>query len=97
MYFIHKYEVSEHCGGPEEGGWWYEIGTPDPSWRTMQFTNEETAYDMCRLFNGQENERRSGLTYGYHSVLSHREEFYSFDISEEPTPQAYPQERPHYE
>lgn len=26
--WINAYEVTRHCGGPEEGGWYYDVGTP---------------------------------------------------------------------
>ena len=26
--FVNVYEVTRHYGGPEEGGWWYNRGTP---------------------------------------------------------------------
>jgi hypothetical protein len=27
-YFVNIYQLSRECGGPEEGGWWYDTGTP---------------------------------------------------------------------
>ena len=30
-YFINVYEVTRHYGGPEEGGWYYNVGTPKDS------------------------------------------------------------------
>lgn len=26
--FVNAYEVTRHYGGPEEGGWWYDVGEP---------------------------------------------------------------------
>lgn len=26
--YVNAYEVTRHYGGPEEGGWWYDAGTP---------------------------------------------------------------------
>ena len=26
MYYINVYEMSQAYGGPEEGGWWYDVG-----------------------------------------------------------------------
>lgn len=26
--FVNAYEVTRHYGGPEEGGWWYNAGSP---------------------------------------------------------------------
>lgn len=26
--YLNAYEVTRHYGGPEEGGWWYNMGTP---------------------------------------------------------------------
>ena len=26
--YVNAYSVSRHYGGPEEGGWWYDVGEP---------------------------------------------------------------------
>lgn len=28
VYYVNAYIVSRHCGGSEEGGWWYDAGHP---------------------------------------------------------------------
>jgi hypothetical protein len=28
VYYVNAYEVTRHYGGPEEGGWWYNLNTP---------------------------------------------------------------------
>lgn len=97
MYYIHKYEESQQYGGPEEGGWWYDLRTPvsDPEWAPLACNSEDGAYDLCRLFNQQETKRRESLRYGYTSVLSSREEFFTFEVSDSVVPDL--PVRPHYE
>lgn len=95
LYYIHKYEISQRYGGLEEGGWWFDYEQPIEDWVPLAVTDEDAAYDMCRLFNEQEHARREGLRYGYTSVLSHREEFFTFTVTESVIPD---QPRvPHYE
>jgi hypothetical protein len=98
MYFIHKYEVSLQYGGPEEGGWYYEVGTPIKEWHTPGFTEEETAFAVCRAYNISERERaKAEEDYGYSSVLAYRSQHYAYDVDESPTATPYPEVRPHYE
>jgi len=35
MYYIHKYEIAQQYGGPEEGGWWYKMGEPVKDWKLV--------------------------------------------------------------
>lgn len=104
IFYIHKFEVSQAFGGPEEGSWYYEVGTPCEDWDPLKVAvynghenDNEAVFDLCRMFNAQEHKRREGLQYGYHSVLSYREEFYSYDISYSRVARPYPRVRPHYE
>jgi hypothetical protein len=96
MFYVHKYEVAQQYGGPEEGGWWFNLYTPEVS-NIADFDYEEDAYDLCRALNRRERRRRETLAYGYISVLSHREMFYSYDVTESPVAERIPAERPHYE
>jgi hypothetical protein len=117
--YIHKYEVSQQYGGPEEGGWWYEAGYPVKDWQPIEVHltqkiitpvvfgsmpdyveewDDEPAYHLCRKYNAAEETRQAKeCKYGYTSVLSSRETFYAYEISESPYPKAYPEVRPHYE
>ena len=98
-YYVHKFEVQQSYGGPEEGGWWYKTGVPtDPGTPVFSTNIEEAAYAACRELNRKEQERRERENeYGYTSVLSYRDTFYEYDISEDKVAEPFPKERPHYE
>lgn len=83
--FLMKYEDSQQYGGPEEGGWWYNHA--EPQWRFR------LRHALCRWLNNREN--RKPHEYDYTSVLSYREEFFSFGLEDgfKPINPA----RPHYE
>jgi hypothetical protein len=98
MYFIHKYQVSQQYGGPEEGGWWYDAGEPVEDWFPLILMNEEQAYLVCRALNAAETDRReSDEDYEYTSVLSGRSTFYDYAVDEDPIARPFPATRPHYE
>jgi len=46
--FVNAYEVGQCWGGPEEGGWWYDAGTPLASIPAR--TDEEVAQARAVLF-----------------------------------------------
>lgn len=96
-FYIHKYEECQNYGGPEEGGWWYDSGTPVEDWQALCFTDEEEAYEKCRELNAEERQRRETLPVKYTDYYSSSEEFYTFDVSTDSTPHPYPSVRPHYE
>jgi hypothetical protein len=100
MYYIHKHEVWQEYGGPEEGGWWYECGRPvDPSeWEPAPFRSEDDAYAACRVLNDAERIRRKTQEkYEYTSVLSYKSTHYAYSVQTVSEPFDYPQKRPHYE
>jgi len=48
--FVNVYTVQQGYGGPEEGGWWYEIGTPVTCMKTTCNCNSdwhEQSNDIC--------------------------------------------------
>jgi hypothetical protein len=101
--YIHKHEVSMRRGGPEEGGWYYDEGypvegfTPFPMPVDSEY-QEEFAYAYCRFLNDLEHHRRKRENrYGYSSVLSYRDTFYSYTLHEDSEPYSFPETRPHYE
>ena len=97
-HFVHKYEVGLCYGGPEEGGWWYDAGTPVEAWVPVGFMDEDQAYDYCRAMNEAEHERADAEEdYSYTSVLAGRSTHYAYRVEEDPVPHAYPERRPHYE
>lgn len=98
MYYIHKHEVAQQYGGPEEGGWWYDSGVPCGDWVPRAYDDEEDAYAACRRLNDDEHARREREEdYDYTSVLSHRSHHYSYSVEETTIMEAYPKVRPHYE
>lgn len=97
-YYVHKYQISQEYGGPEEGGWYYESGVPVEGWQPIMFDKEDDAFEVCRMFNQNERERaRKEEDYEFTSVLAHRSTHYAYDVSELLYPEAYPKVRPHYE
>jgi hypothetical protein len=62
MLYINAYKVYRAYGGPEEGGWWYDMGTPVASipisteYRRGQeyfFQSGEIVIQKCRYCEGQ--------------------------------------------
>lgn len=95
-FYVHKHEVGLEYGGPEEGGWWYDVGVPTGF--VLGPLTEEAAYEQSRALNELEHERQEREEdYDYTSVLSYLSTHYAFSVQDEPTPVPYPQERPHYE
>jgi hypothetical protein len=113
MPYVHKYEVALAYGGPEEGGWYYDTGTPvsfeipagHPDFvisglQVMGFrvADEEEAYAIARKLNEEEHERaKREEDYDYTSVLAYRSTHYAYRVDDTPDPQPYPAQRPHYE
>jgi hypothetical protein len=96
MRYLQKYSCSQQYGGPEEGGWWYDLEIPLWKRGIPLLLPEEICYKICRYFNGREHKRRDRENkYGYTSVLSYRDEFFSYGFEDSLIP-AIPV-RPHYE
>ena len=99
-YFIHKHNVAQAYGGPEEGGWWYDTGVPDEDWNVLRcaFDNEDMAYAVCRALNEYERERaKKEEQYEYTSMLSRHSDHYAYSVEDNPFMEPYPKVRPHYE
>jgi hypothetical protein len=96
-WFVHRFEVGQVFGGPEEGGWWYDAGSPDPEWAPERCEGIGAALRRCRQLNEQERERREGLEYGYTSVLSYREDHFAYDLCRKRVAEPFPATKPHYE
>lgn len=98
--WICGYEVSRHYGGPEEGGWWYDMETPVQEcvvklpWETLERNTEAGIARMVAHFN---NMWRPRVAYGDISSVNGGLDFYTrFEIGTEPFSHAST-ERPHYE
>lgn len=97
-WWIHKHEIAQAYGGPEEGGWWYETGVPVAKWEPPKFDDKEAAYARCRELNAREQERATREEeYEYTSVLAHLSTHYAYSVEDTPEMEAYPSVRPHYE
>lgn len=84
--FVNVYEIDRRCGGPEEGGWWYDTGEPVKSIICTTHEEAEEVREMLRT-----EYVRSGKRY---SVLGGED----YDVFIEPHPaKAWPEGRPRYE
>lgn len=98
LYYIHKYEVWQEYGGPEEDNWYYEVGVPVSSYPVKVYLREERAYAFCRYLNEKERERaKHEEPYDYSSVLASQSNHYSYHVDETYFAEPYPLEKPHYE
>ena len=54
-WIVGVYDVDRAFGGPEEGGWWYDVGYPVPNQKELgggaTFFNKEKAYAYSRMLN----------------------------------------------
>jgi hypothetical protein len=90
----------------------WKVGIPFPSWllnlewhyaknrviRTITRFLNDLPYKLARRLNAKEHERRNKENrYDYTSVLSHREDFYTYGFSDTFKLRPYPETRPHYE
>jgi len=95
-WIVAVYAAELAWGGPEEGGWWYDVGSLVRIVRT--FASEERAYAYARRLNGKLQSRVICPNYGKReksSVLS--DGVYEASVYQDHAPKGYPAERPHYE
>jgi hypothetical protein len=90
-YYCNIYLADQAYGGPEEGGWWYEYGTPHDCWR---FDGYIAAMEWRRTVGEPLIEKMNKGRRPMHSVLS--EGRYTLCM-ETTLPHPYPAKRPHYE
>lgn len=99
-WYIHKHDIAQEYGGPEEGGWWYNTGIPVEDWNPVHhaYDNEEDAYAVSRALNEAEYLRQEAEEdYEFTSVLSYKSTHYSYTVEDHPIPYSFPERRPHYE
>lgn len=92
-YVLAFYEIDRACGGPEEGGWYFDTGQLVRVFRV--FKNEEkaltVAYRVNRLLHHLQRNKRSvdSVIYdgGRHEVV----------VFEDFAPRFFPETRPQYE
>ena len=95
-YIVAVYDVGLQWGGPEEGGWWYDVGSLARICKS--FRNEETAYAYARRLNAKLKSRIIGPnvdrepisnTNSIGELVAH--------VYEDFAPKGFPDRRPHYE
>lgn len=90
--YINIYRLDRHYGGPEEGGWWYDSGTPEGSLVLPDDATEEDATEAVAVLRTVWQYRNRMV-----SVLYPEDGWdYSVVLEDEPAA-AYPTERPYYE
>ena len=91
-FFVNEYEVGRDYGGPEEGGWWYDVG----KFKKCRgiYTLEEQALDRKRVLIPL-MERQNKDKHRPDSVLCHND--WSDTYIELHEGRSFPKERPHYE
>lgn len=73
--------IDQWYGGPEEGGWWYDVGYPVQN--ICIFSKEQAIKELLRIHNVYEGEE-------------YEEETYDINLSDK-YGKYYPDRRPHYE
>ena len=90
--YVNAYAVTRHLGGREEGGWWYDAGSPLASVPIRATSNKDNAVvaEKARLEEIFEDVNEGDIS----SVLGGtRLDVYIEDEAAE----YFPQERPYYE
>lgn len=88
--YVNAYSVTRHYGGPEEGGWWYDVGRPlasVPCW-----TDDQIDAAKAQLHTAFDHEY-APLTSRY-SVLGEAD---LLVVVEDHVATSWPAETPHYE
>lgn len=96
-YIVSVYLCDRAYGGPEEGGWYYECGTPSEEhiehlqifddWQEAKLARDQ----LQTYLDDAENANRPSID----SVLS--QGVYRAIVDENELPKPYPKERPYYE
>lgn len=87
MLWINIYAVERHYGGPEEGGWWYDSGTPVGS-IPVELTHEEIMLLERSYWTGKDyNLDRNHL--GWREVLRQATKDKAWELAE-PYEELYP-------
>jgi len=92
-YLVSVYMTDLSYGGPEEGGWHYEVGEIIRTVKT--FKNQDIAYGYCRRLNDKLDTTLNKNRRSKSSVLSEGE--YTACVHKNFAPQSYPETTPHYE
>lgn len=88
--YVNAYEVNRYCGGPEEGGWWYDAGYVLGSIQVRTKADALKAYvGLSAIFDLQYDNN-----YGRYSAVN--ESDLSIYIEDEPAKE-WPEVTPRYE
>ena len=87
--------VDKAYGGPEEGGWWYEYGSPDEDYRqfTRFFNTKKEAYEYAQTLDAI----ISNLNKNRPSISSMSSIGRYCWMVQDDLPHEWPKEIPHYE
>lgn len=88
--YVNVYLVNREYGGPEEGGWYYDVGSIEESLRCR---DEAHAKQVCERKTAQYNEENKNRRSDIGSVLSEGR----YDVKQEAwAGEHWPAERPYY-
>lgn len=88
--YVSVYSVGRAYGGPEEGGWWYDYGTPQASVPVNTWAEAEQWRERLEKDERFSNEGRRDR----HSVIGDE----NFEVYlEDHCAESFPSSRPHYE
>jgi hypothetical protein len=93
--YVNVYELDSLYGGPEEGGWWYDEGTPFLSLKVEQCDRAGDIIDLAVALREQYQDNGNRRSTVYREV-SDKPTDYRVLIEDAPA-QAWPEERPRYE
>jgi len=90
--YVNTFKVNMQYGGPEEGGWWFDVGYPVES---ICFETASEASNALNLIRAKWNERNKSEGNKAPSSVNcdgYYQTWLGFKYAE-----AFPRERPHYE
>jgi hypothetical protein len=88
--YLNVYIVEREYGGPEEGGWWYDVGTPQGVSIVCNTISAFEMQDLLEFLAARYPDR------GSRSSMMPQDEDYQVRIERHP-PKEWPDPRPHYE
>ena len=112
MFYVNVYEIGQAYGGPEEGGWYYDVGTPIKC--LGGYSSRDVAKDKAvRVDRNKFSEGCDEYKMGYgpwdgcdddgnpdDAYLTRGGEWGESEVAvyvEKHPPRIFPQERPYYE
>src|SRR5688500_13825341 len=88
--YINVYIIEREYGGPEEGGWWYDVGTPQGVSLVVNTISAPEVQELWDLLSEKYPTR--GARYS----MAPSDEDYVVKLETHP-PREWPEERPYYE